>query len=185
MKPLLPVLCHVVHVIILASLLSNITWKKRTKSDVFSHSFVPTVQAKPQHPVSFYPRLFFCHLIGGGKCSCHVVRYISGIKCFLKSAVTSVHLTWQASLISIHHLPKVNVLSCQLQLSVQYRSLFCIFLTLVYGLVSRSLTLLAWTAASVMTSLFRTGLGRLLVCCSLSSSPLLVRPAGDLTHSIY
>lgn len=30
-----------------------------------------------------------------------------------------------------------------------------------------------------------TGVGRLLECCSLSSPPLLVRPAGDLMHSLY
>lgn len=34
-------------------------------------------------------------------------------------------------------------------------------------------------------ALFLTGVGRLLVCCSLSSSPLLVRPGGDLMHSLY
>lgn len=33
--------------------------------------------------------------------------------------------------------------------------------------------------------LFLTGVGGILVCCSLSSSPLLVRPAGDLMHSLY
>lgn len=32
---------------------------------------------------------------------------------------------------------------------------------------------------------FLTGVGRLLVCRSLSSSPLLAKPAGDLMHSLY
>lgn len=94
---------------------------------------------------------FSCHLIEGFKDSCHDVRYISGIKRFFKSVLTLVCLTWHASFISIHHLPKVSTLSCQIQLSVQCRSLFCIFFTLVHGLLSRSLPLLAWTAASVMT----------------------------------
>lgn len=61
---------------------------------------------------------FSCHLIGGGKDSCHDVGYISGIKRFLKSAVTPACLTWRASLISIRHLPKVSTLSCQIQLTV-------------------------------------------------------------------
>lgn len=115
------------------------------------YAFKPSVRPNQQHCVSFDPRLFSCHLIGGGKDSCHDVGYISGIKRFLKSAKTSLRLTWRASLISIHHLPKVSTLSCQIQLGVQCRSLFCIFFTLVYGLLSRSLPLFAWTAASVMT----------------------------------
>jgi len=67
------------------------------------------------------------------------VGYISGIKHVLKSGLTLVCLTWRASLISIHHLPKVSMLSFWIQLGVH---LFCIFFTLVYGLLSRSLSLL-------------------------------------------
>lgn len=116
----------------------------------FTHSF-PQLLPSQQHCVSFDPRWFPCHLIGGGKDSCHDVRYISGIKRILKSALTSVCSTWRASLISFHHLPKVITLSCQIRLSVQCRSRFCIFLTVVYGLLSRSLPLLASTAASLVT----------------------------------
>lgn len=71
---------------------------------------------------------------------------------------------------------------------VHHRSLFCIFVPLVYGLLSRSLPLLAWTAVSEMNPPprpFLTEVGRLLMCCSLSSSSLLLRPAGDLLHRLY
>lgn len=118
---------------------------------------------------------------------------VSSIKRSLKSTATSQRLTRRASLLSIPHLPQVSALSLPNQTRAVQRtgsfflSFFCIFLTLVYGLLNRSLPLLAWTAASAMTPppLYLTGVGRLLVCSSLSSSPLLERPAGDLTHSLY
>lgn len=45
--------------------------------------------------------------------------------------------------------------------------------------------LLQWWPHPPPPAFFLTGVGRLLVCCSLSSSPLLVRPGGDLMHSLY
>lgn len=82
---------------------------------------------------------------------------VSSIKRSLKSTAKSQRLTRRASLLSIPHLPQVSALSLPNQTRAVQRKgpffffFFCIFLTLVYGLLNRSLPLLAWTAASAMT----------------------------------
>lgn len=139
-------------------------------------------QCKPINNIVFplTKDCFPCHLMEGGKDSCHDVRYI---KRFLKSTVTSVRLTCRASLISSHHLPQVSTLSCQIQL-FQILFAYSSHLFMVYW-AGHFPCLLEQLLQRWPPPFFLTGVGRLLVCRSLSSSPLLAKPAGDLMHSLY
>lgn len=114
-------------------------------------------------------------------------KCINVMKRCLESTMTSVRSTWNVSLISLHHLPRWACCLGKSDSASSADSFFFlwIFFTLVYCLLSGSLHLLAWTAVSVMAPLFLTGIRRLIVCCSLSEAPSLVRPACDLMHSIY
>ena len=168
-----------------AFLLSKLNWEKITKFDIFFYTFIPTAQPNQQHCVSFDPRLFSCHLIGSGKDSCQDVSDINAIKRLLKSAVTSVCLTCCAlpqlnsSPPQGEHAIMPNPTPCTVQKPFLHIPHTCLWFTEQV------------TSPACLNSCFSddppflTGVGRLLVCCSLSSSPLLVRPAGDLMHSLY
>lgn len=93
---------------------------------------------------------FSCHLIGGGKPPAMM----------LGTSNTSLNRQWHQCIWLVALLPSQFITSrrwaryrCQIQPGVQCRSLFCIIPALVYGLLSRSLPLFAWTAALALTPL--------------------------------
>ncbi len=147
----------------------------------------PTVQANPQHCVSFDPRLFFpssnrwWHRFLSWRWAHQrdqtLSQICSDISAFDLACLS--HLNFITSPRWARYLAKSNSVYSAAAFFAYSSLLFMVYWAGHFPCLLEQL--LQWWPLFF----FLTGVGRLLVCCLLSSSLLRVRPASDLLHSLY